>query len=178
MRKSILMICGLVLAVCLWLLLHRRAETPINPGAPTIATAATNQNPEALPKAAVTTPIPIAQAPTASVPNTPRTNAPPAILPTVTELLQKPIDFYGKVIDENSNPISEANIGFRWDDLTANDWTRTATTTSDTEGLFSLHGKRGATLTVSVSKTGYYTSSKDADSFYFAFPPNNNAIYS
>jgi hypothetical protein len=177
MRKSILVVCVLVLAVCLWLLLHRRTEAPSSIASPEAAVAATNQNSAVAPRMVTTTPIPNSQATGAVAPNAPATNERNGILPTVKELLQTPIDFYGKVIDENSNPVSGVNIGFRWDDLTADDATRTTTATSDAEGLFSLHGKRGATLTVSVSKTGYYVSPKDADSFYFAFAPNNT-VYS
>ena len=178
MRNSILVICGLVLAVCFWLLWHRRTETPgTTGGGEPISAASTNQNPAAAPRAVASAPVPNASAPVAGVPHAIATSAPTAVLPTVTELLQKPIDFYGKVIDENSNAVSGANIGFRWDDLKAPDWTRTSATISDSDGLFSLNGKRGATLTVSASKEGYCTSRKDTDSFYFVFAPNNR-VYS
>ena len=178
MRKSILMICGLVLAVCLWLLLHRRAETPGAVSSPPAAAVATNQNPATAPQAVVTAPVPSFPGPVAVAPNTstPATNASNASSSTIAEMWQKPIEFYGKVIDESSNPVAGASIGFRWDDLTAKDWTRTTTTTSDAEGLFSLHGGRGATLTVSVSKAGYYTSHTDVSSFHYAVP-NDNHVY-
>lgn len=172
MRKSFLIICGLVLAVCLWLLLHRRAESPVSTGTPTIAAVVTNQNPEASPKAAMSASVPSAQAPTASVPNTPRTNAPPAILPTVTELLQKPINFYGKVIDENSNPVTGVSINFRWTDMTAVNQERTSSTESDSDGLFSLRDRHGASMTLWFSKQGYYSSHHGQMSFNYAFGPD------
>jgi hypothetical protein len=177
MRKSFLIICGLVLAVCVWLLLHRRAEAPVSTGTPTMSAAATNQNPATTSEPVMPATVQNAPAHAAATSHTSATNAPNAVLPTAAELLQKPIDFYGKVVDENTNPVEGASIEFRWDDLTAKDWTRTATATSDAAGLFSLHGGRGATLTVSVSKAGYYTSPKNTDSFQYAFP-NSNQAYS
>jgi hypothetical protein len=176
MKKSVLLVCAFVLAVCFWLLLHRKVEAPVNSSAQTMVVA-TNQNSAAAPNSVVSARVPSVPPPSVITPNTRPTNAQNAVLPTVKELLQKPIEFYGKVIDENSNAISGASIGFRWDDLTAPDWTRTSTTTSDSDGLFSLNGKRGATLVVSVNKEGYYTSRKDTDSFYFVFAPNNQ-VYS
>ena len=176
-----MIICGLVLAVCLWLLLHRKAEAPVTGTTvlPAVAVVVTNQNPATVPKAAVSAPVPSVPAPIAIAPatSTPATNAASAVNPTVAEMWQKPIDFYGKVVDENTNPVAGASIAFRWDDLTAKDWTRTATTASDAAGLFSMHGGRGATLTVSVSKAGYYTSHQDIGSFHYAVP-NDNQTYS
>jgi uncharacterized repeat protein (TIGR03803 family) len=90
------------------------------------------------------------------------------INPIISNLWQKPIDFYGKIEDEGSNPIAGANVQFQWDDLTARDFTRTAVAKSDAEGLFSLVGKRGATLSVSVSKEGYYTPHDGQGSFRYA----------
>jgi len=181
MRKSVLIICGLVLAVCFWLLL-RQLGRQIELRPPEVQTTSTNhsgvlKSPRAeqasSEKDAVKSPSQrdgkdVFRA--LGIDTNSRT-------PTAEQILQKPIDFYGKVIDENSNAVSGANIGFRWDDLKAPDWTRTSATTSDSDGLFSLNGKRGATLTVSVSKEGYYTSRKDTDSFYFVFAPNNR-VYS
>jgi hypothetical protein len=71
---------------------------------------------------------------------------------------QKPIEFYGKVLDENSNAIAGASIRFQWADRTENVAANTSTTESDAGGLFSLHGKLGRSLEVWVSKEGYYAS--------------------
>jgi len=181
MRKSILIICGLILAVCIWLLFHR-ATKQISVTPPVIQTVSTNQ-PSGFRQQQKASDRPIEKkGPLPTQRNRPDffralgidTNSK---VPFVEQMWQKPIDFYGKVIDENSNAISGASIGFRWDDLTAPDWTRTATTTSDADGLFSLHNKRGATLTVSVSKDGYYSSRKDEDSFHYAVA-NDNRLYS
>ena len=178
MRKSILIISVALLAICLWLLLHQRTGSPSNVNVQTVAAVTTNQNSVAAPKSAVQTPAPSAPAPiaVAAVTPTPASNATNAINPTIAEAWQKPIDFYGKVVDENTNPLAGVSVEFQWDDLTANNWTRTATTTSDMEGLFSLHGGHGATLIVSVTKAGYYASQKDTGSFHYAVP-NDNQTY-
>lgn len=76
--------------------------------------------------------------------------------PRIMRLMQAPIEFYGKVLDDNSNVVSEADISFNWTDLTARGFENSATAKSDNEGLFSLKDKQGASLTVSVSKQGYY----------------------
>ena len=55
---------------------------------------------------------------------------------------QKPIEFYGKVIDENSNAIEGASVQFQWSGRADKDG-GIATTQSDGVGLFSLQGKRG-----------------------------------
>jgi hypothetical protein len=72
--------------------------------------------------------------------------------------LNVPIDFYGKVVDENSNAIAGVSVRFHWASLPENDTTSTSTTESDSDGLFSLQGKRGASLTVWISREGYYAS--------------------
>lgn len=168
MKTRILLFCIVVLTICLWLVLHRRTEAPSAAPLPVAIGTVTNQN-SAAPNTVVSASVPSVPAPPALTPNTPPTNARNAVLPTVKELLQKPIDFYGKVVDEDTNPLAGASIGFRWDDLTAKDWTQTATTISDAEGLFSLQDKRGATLTVSVSKEGYYTPQSGQGAFHYAF---------
>lgn len=67
-----------------------------------------------------------------------------------------PIDFYGKVVDQDNRPLPEASIHFSWNDTSARG-TSKAETMSDPKGAFSLIGRRGKALTVSVSKDGYHT---------------------
>lgn len=81
---------------------------------------------------------------------------------------QAPIDFYGKVLDENSNTVTGATIRFSWTERPMDDTAHTSTTESDSQGLFKLHGARGPSLDVRVSKQGYYTSSQDTWSFSYA----------
>jgi hypothetical protein len=66
-----------------------------------------------------------------------------------------PINFYGRVVDENGQPVSAAKVQFSWTDLTPAG-NSTAITTSDSEGAFSLRGTAGRVLQVDVSKEGYY----------------------
>lgn len=168
MRKSIIIICIAILAFCLWLLLHREIE-PVKNALPEAQVSLTNQH-------AVEQPAPInglGESKIMGVSN-PAPIPPPrrsgieisnAILQQMQADWQKPIDFYGKVIDENSNPVVSANIQFRWSGLS--DKVFKAATESDVEGLFSLHGKQGRVLDVLVSKEGYYGSRNDKTGFLF-----------
>jgi hypothetical protein len=76
-----------------------------------------------------------------------------------TDLLanwQAPIEFFGKVVDENGNPVSGASVNFHWVEFPDENGNRSTNTESDAEGLFSLRGVCGPILTVLVSKEGYY----------------------
>jgi len=66
-----------------------------------------------------------------------------------------PIDFYGRVIDENNNAVAGANVHFSWTDLSPTGSSE-RTTTSDGNGAFSLRNTTGKNLIVTVSKEGYY----------------------
>jgi len=85
---------------------------------------------------------------------------------------QAPIEFYGKVVNENSNPVAGANITFKWTEIPAPDGNRTATTESDAEGLFSLHGQRGPSLEVLIGKDGYYASHGGHWGYNYALGPD------
>lgn len=87
--------------------------------------------------------------------------------------LSAPINFFGKVVDENSQAIAGAIVELSWNDLPPEEETREYTgenftpfaymhssksqTTSDAQGLFSLVDKKGKRLSVRVSKAGYYS---------------------
>ncbi len=83
-----------------------------------------------------------------------------------------PIDFYGKVIDENNRPVAGAKIMWQWNTIDAASGTAYKDTTSDTNGLFSLTNQRGKILGVRVEKEGYYTvdGGQGAVSFEYATP--------
>ena len=85
---------------------------------------------------------------------------------------QAPIEFYGKVVDENSNAVAGAKVDFHWVEIPAEDGNRTTNTESDTEGLFSLHGQLGPYLSVSVSKDGYYASHHWQRGFNYSLGPD------
>jgi hypothetical protein len=81
---------------------------------------------------------------------------------------QAPIDFYGRVLDESSNAVAGAQVQFSWMETPSEDGERKDTTESDSAGLFSLNGKRGASLQVLVNKEGYYASRQGSDIFHYA----------
>ncbi len=78
-----------------------------------------------------------------------------------------PIAFYGKVVDENTNPIVDADVHFVWTDLSS-EGSSEKHSTSDNEGLFSLRNEAGKHLRVQVSKEGYYAYQPFGATFFFA----------
>jgi hypothetical protein len=77
-------------------------------------------------------------------------------LQTWHQKIHKPIEFYGKVVDENDNPIKDAHISFSYNRLIPPEGSSKTNALSDQNGLFSLSGIIGGTLGVQVEKTGYY----------------------
>lgn len=67
---------------------------------------------------------------------------------------KQPIEFYGKVIDDNGQPIPEVRVRFIWNDL-SEEGTSEASTISNEDGLFSLANVRGKGLSVRLEKEGY-----------------------
>ena len=173
MKTRILLICSVVLALAVLLLL-RRGNEPGKGETVEIGEAKTNQSSQPA------HPVNVEQRPdpAASIEsNTPAMAAvSDPIGPKTTnayyqELLaewQVPIEFYGKVVDENSNAVPEANVRFRWIETPTEEGEKMSTNQSDSAGLFSLHGKRGRSLTVWVSKDGYYASHGGQSGFVYA----------
>src|SRR5436190_17455788 len=62
-----------------------------------------------------------------------------------------PINFFGRVVDENEQPVPGVTIVAQWSDLSANG-ASTETRLSDEEGLFSITAKKGRGITVRVFK--------------------------
>lgn len=83
-----------------------------------------------------------------------------------------PIEFYGKVVDEITNPVADADVRFVWTDLSP-DGSSEKQTLSDANGLFSLTGVTGKNLIVQVSKQGYYAYVPSGLSFSYAGQPQN-----
>lgn len=87
----------------------------------------------------------------------------------------RPIEFYGKVVDENTNPVSGANVSFIYNRFSYPEASFTTNTVSDSSGLFSLSGVKGSTLGVQVQKDGYYSVKGDSQRstiIYHALPLN------
>jgi len=87
-----------------------------------------------------------------------------------------PIEFYGKVVDEDNQPVQGVSVSFGVTDLSSNGHS-TFQTGSDDNGVFSLRGVAGKHLSVNLEKRGYYVSNKNQRSFFYAgqnmnFVPN------
>jgi hypothetical protein len=81
-----------------------------------------------------------------------------------------PVDFYGRVVDETGRSISGAAIHFS---LNGPSGTEALQGESDVEGYFSLTGKQGKQMSVTVSKEGYYSSRRDRIGFRYAGDDEN-----
>lgn len=81
---------------------------------------------------------------------------------------RQPINFYGKVVDESSNALSEVSVGYTWSDLSPRG-TSTNHIATDASGLFSIH-ETGKRISITVSKDGYYSSRRDWNSYEYANP--------
>jgi hypothetical protein len=73
-----------------------------------------------------------------------------------SQQIHRPIEFYGKVVDENGQPVEGANIDFSWVYYHP-EASFTTNTLSDRDGLFALKGVVGAEMVVYAGKPGYYT---------------------
>jgi hypothetical protein len=79
-----------------------------------------------------------------------------------------PIEFYGRVLDQDGNPVGGATADIIWTDLSA-EGSSHIQTTSDSMGHFSITGVRGKHMTVQVTKEGHYReTSKGRSAFEFA----------
>lgn len=169
MRPRVLIACGIVLALCLWLVSHlprKGGHTPADvPEVAVSSTAAPANQPLANQSAPVEAYQSSNVAPAITVATV--TSATNAHYQKMLALWQTPIDFYGRVIDQDSNPITGASIRFVWSETPTQEDGETASAMSDENGLFSLEGKHGPSLEVSVSKEGYDSSRKDQTGFSY-----------
>jgi len=107
--------------------------------------------------------------PTAVVAPIPSSGDSNALAAQMLTTWRAPIEFYGKVVDENSNPLAGAKVSFHWVETPDESGNKTSTTESDADGLFSMRGARGPNLSVSVSKEGYYASREKHPAFKYGF---------
>jgi len=66
-----------------------------------------------------------------------------------------PINFYGRVIDQDNKAISGAPIDFSWNDTSAKGTSRDSAI-SDGDGRFELTGRTGKILSIDINAEGYY----------------------
>ena len=76
-------------------------------------------------------------------------------LEQVTHAFNAPIAFYGRVIDQYGNPVSDADVGYTAADK-FNASGSNYSGKSDEKGFFEISGIKGAGLLVGVGKRGYY----------------------
>jgi hypothetical protein len=169
MRARILLPCVVLIAVCLWFLLRPAAEQHIA----TVSHETTPTTDKRLSQPA--------QAQTAERSHASAVDSPSAtnsatdsnrafrqkLTEQMTEQWRAPVEFYGRVVDENANPVAGASIEFSCNDLSASG-TSYYHTKSDTNGLFSIGGIQGKILGVKASKEGYYSYLPFGDNFLYA----------
>jgi len=71
-----------------------------------------------------------------------------------------PIEFFGKVIDEQRQAVAGADIRFEWvgtSEKNGGDGVGRRTMTSDANGFFVINGIEGKRLVISICKEGYYS---------------------
>jgi alpha-tubulin suppressor-like RCC1 family protein len=95
-------------------------------------------------------------------------NAVLVVFPKANIIFDRPVNFYGKVLDENNRPIAGVNIHFEWTGYLIHG-RRVADLLSDRAGSFSLTNQMGQELNVSVGKSDYYTSRRNQSAAEFRF---------
>ena len=120
--------------------------------------------------------------------------AQPSTYPSATDVAEEnqwisaPINFWGKVVDEEGTPIPNASIVYAAMDKPLEQLVRDQGTQfagkSDGNGLFSLTGIKGAGLNVEVSKEGYYRIEQSSRLLGYGIPnehkppaPNTPAVF-
>lgn len=76
-----------------------------------------------------------------------------------------PIEFYGKVVDQFSEPVAAATVDITW---TAVDDSHRTEILSDADGNFQFTGVRGKSLGVSIRKVGYLPTKQSGGGFEYA----------
>jgi hypothetical protein len=173
MKTRILIFCGIVLAVCLCLLLWRASVQP-KAKSPEVQAPLTNQPMVSQPSPPPTEVAAAENSTSAPSPdfavgavNRNSSEESNRMQQRVLARWQGRIEFYGKVVDENTNPVAGATVNFSWVEAPTADGNKSATAISDSRGLFELHDQVGLDLGVSVGKAGYYSSRRDSDTFNF-----------
>ena len=120
MRPKILLICGIVLAFCIWLLLYQagKQQKVLANKSDEVATNQLNQLRQPQQPDVTTESFSnsnIKSSVSQAVPNTNHAATEEQRKQFIANW-QAPIDFYGQVVDENTNPVEGANVQFEWDE--------------------------------------------------------------
>lgn len=160
-RKRLYFIAGAVLAAVLGLSLRRAAvKRDSSPQrAPKVATQPTDSSVGRAPLEQATSDTAVR-----------RTEA----VNKIDGILKTPITFYGRVIDQNGDPVPSADVFYgvldRFATAGATNQTRT-----QPDGTFTIKGARGAVLQVGVRREGYYMiDGESASSFAYGVSPDEN----
>jgi hypothetical protein len=82
---------------------------------------------------------------------------------------KQPINFYGKVLDENNQAVAGASVDYTWSTISTNG-TLANHDVTDGSGFFEIH-ETGKRIGITVSKEGYYTTpSEKLRSYEYANP--------
>jgi hypothetical protein len=98
------------------------------------------------------------------------------VFPNATGLLDQPISFYGRVLDESNKPVVGANVHFGWRGFLIRG-TRDRDVLSDQSGSFSLTGELGQVLYVSVGKSDCYDSDRNRGAGAFQYNPSTGELF-
>jgi hypothetical protein len=95
-----------------------------------------------------------------------------------------PIEFYGKVVDQFSNPVANAEIVLNWTTVVGPIPDPKKTIYADEDGRFAVNGIQGNGITITADKEGYRSTRDSHQSFEYAkfyrdnfhFPDPNNPV--
>ncbi len=168
-RKQVWLAVGAVIILILLLLFWPRSNAPLAGNQP--LGSPTNE------QASIQSPVKTARIetrgvpqtyPTSPVSNTAQRQAEEA---EKKELWRTPIVFFGKVVDENNQPITGVHIDYganTLDETLTSEARNEGSTTSDTTGLFKISGIRGRSFVLELSRLGYYNSVSNPPAFDYA----------
>jgi len=89
---------------------------------------------------------------------------------------KSPMSFFGLVLDEQNQPVQEVVIDMIWTDLSAQGNSQERCF-SDGNGKFALLNRRGKTLCMRLSRTGYYVAGGGQNCYEYASPWEGNRFY-
>jgi hypothetical protein len=82
---------------------------------------------------------------------------------------KRSISFFGRVVDQNGNPVEGAMVSLQWVDMSAAGTSKTIKTT-DAKGYFALKNVIGKNLSVVLTKQGYSSARTNQYVFEYADP--------
>jgi len=87
------------------------------------------------------------------------------VVAVIESALNAPITFFGKVVDQNGDPVPFARAAYGLLDK-FNESGSNGRVDADVNGFFTIQGVKGAAIGVNVSKSGYYQIHKVSDQYF------------